>query len=107
MDLNTSPPAAPLNVYCEVTNLCNFTCHCCPESLPNFHRIQGVSTEWVMGHVRAGQETFAQEIRQSGFKQLGEDKILKENYFLRFEKAAAPDRPLPKLRRASSSTCRI
>ncbi len=41
VDLNTSPLAAPLNVYVEPTNLCNFTCRCCPESLPNFHRIQG------------------------------------------------------------------
>jgi SAM-dependent methyltransferase len=65
--------------------------------LIDFHRIQGVSSEWVMGHVRAGQETFAQEIRQSGFKQLGEEKLLKENYLLRFEKTASPDRPRPKL----------
>jgi oligopeptidase B len=65
--------------------------------LIDFHRIKGVSTDWVMSHVRAGQETFAQEIRQSGFKQVAEEKLLKENYLLRFEKTPSPDRPLPRL----------
>jgi ubiquinone/menaquinone biosynthesis C-methylase UbiE len=57
--------------------------------LIDFHRIKGVSSEWVMSHVRAGQEVFTQEIVEAGFKQVGEEKdVLKESYFLRFEKAA-------------------
>lgn len=47
----------------------------------------GESREWVLGHVRAGQEIVVKEITQSGFKLLGEQKLpLTENYFLRFEK---------------------
>ena len=55
--------------------------------LIDFHRIKGVSTDWVMGHVRAGQEVFAQEITDAGFKQIEDKKdMLKESYFVRFEK---------------------
>jgi predicted methyltransferase len=55
--------------------------------LIDFHRIKGVSTDWVMGHVRAGQEVFAQEITDAGFKQIEDKKdLLKESYFVRFEK---------------------
>lgn len=56
--------------------------------LIDFHRIPGKSTEWVMGHVRAGQEVFSKEIVEAGFKQIEEKKdLLKESYFVRFEKA--------------------
>ena len=59
--------------------------------LIDFHRIEGVSSEWVLSHVRAGQETFAKEIIDAGFKQIEEKKgILKESYFLRFEKVESP-----------------
>jgi SAM-dependent methyltransferase len=55
--------------------------------LIDFHRIKGVSSEWVMGHVRAGQEVFAKEIVDAGFRQIEENKdLLKESYFVRFEK---------------------
>jgi predicted methyltransferase len=57
--------------------------------LIDFHRIKGVSTDWVMNHVRAGQEVFTQEIVDAGFKQVSEDKdLLKESYFVRFEKVS-------------------
>jgi ubiquinone/menaquinone biosynthesis C-methylase UbiE len=62
--------------------------------LIDFHRIEGKSTEWVMGHVRAGQEVFVREITAAGFQVVGEERILKENYFVRFEKKAM--RTLPK-----------
>jgi ubiquinone/menaquinone biosynthesis C-methylase UbiE len=52
----------------------------------DFHRIKGESTDWVMNHVRAGQEVFAKEIEESGFKQVEEKKFMKQSYFLRFEK---------------------
>ena len=52
----------------------------------DFHRIEGKSSDFILNHVRAGQEVFTREIVQSGFKFLGEEKLLKENYFLRFEK---------------------
>lgn len=52
----------------------------------DFHRIPGKSSDWVLGHVRAGQDVFTKEIVSSGFKPIDEQKFLKENYFLRFEK---------------------
>jgi len=56
--------------------------------LIDFHRIKGASSDWVMSHVRAGQEVFAKEITDAGFKQVEEKKdLLKESYFVRFEKS--------------------
>src|SRR5262249_40792244 len=57
--------------------------------LIDFHRIEGRSSEWVLGHVRAGQEVFVREITSAGFRVVGEEKFLKENYFVRFEKQPA------------------
>lgn len=55
--------------------------------LIDFRRIEGVSSEWVLGHVRAGQDVFTKEIIDAGFKQIDEKKgLLKESYFVRFEK---------------------
>jgi predicted methyltransferase len=59
--------------------------------LVDFHRIEGQSSEWVLSHVRAGQEVFAKEISEAGFRQVDEKKnLLKESYFVRFEKSDAP-----------------
>ena len=55
--------------------------------LVDFHRILGKSSEWILFHVRAGQEVFVKEIEAAGFKQTGEEKFLKENYLVRFVKA--------------------
>lgn len=54
--------------------------------LIDFHRIEGKSRDFVMGHVRAGQEVFVREVKSASFKVVGEEKFLKENYFVRFEK---------------------
>ena len=54
--------------------------------LIDFRRIKGKSSDWVMGHVRAGQEVFTKEIEDSGFKQVEDKKFMKESYFVRFEK---------------------
>jgi predicted methyltransferase len=54
--------------------------------LIDFRRIEGVSSEWTLGHVRAGQEVFEKEIEAAGFKKLEEEDFLKENYFVRFVK---------------------
>ena len=57
--------------------------------LIDYQRIPGKSSDFVMGHVRAGQEVFTQEIVDAGFKQIDEKKnLLKESYFVRFEKVA-------------------
>jgi predicted methyltransferase len=53
----------------------------------DFRRVEGVSTDWVMTHVRAGQEVFEAEIEQAGFKKVSEKTdLLRENYLLVFEK---------------------
>ncbi len=54
--------------------------------LIDFHRIEGKTSPKMMKHVRAGQEVFEREIIESGFKKTGEEKLLKENYFVRFVK---------------------
>jgi ubiquinone/menaquinone biosynthesis C-methylase UbiE len=55
--------------------------------LIDFHRVDGVSSDFVLGHVRAGQEVFAKEITDAGFRQTEDRKgLLKESYYLRFEK---------------------
>ena len=57
----------------------------------DFHRIPGTSSEWVLGHVRAGQDVVIKEVEEVGFKKVHEEKdILKENYLVVFEKAEAP-----------------
>lgn len=55
----------------------------------DFHRIEGKSSDWVLSHVRAGQDVFTAEILKSGFRLVREEPLLKENYFLRFEKVPA------------------
>lgn len=53
----------------------------------DFRRIEGVSTDWVLSHVRAGQETFESEIAKAGFAKVREEgELLKENYFVVFRK---------------------
>ena len=59
----------------------------------DFIRIEGKSSAFIMGHVRAGQEVFTKEILASGFKAVGEEQLLKENYFVRFEKVEQPKEP--------------
>ena len=61
----------------------------------DFHRIEGVSSEWVLNHVRAGQEVFRGEIESAGFRLVEEPKFLKENYYMIFEKAPPRDADPP------------
>lgn len=59
--------------------------------LIDFKRVKGESSDWVMSHVRAGQEVFTAEVRESGFTQLEEIKLMKDNYFVRFQKKERKD----------------
>ena len=54
----------------------------------DFERIPNVSREWIVGHVRAGKETFIDEIQAAGFELIAERTIpgFKENYYLEFRK---------------------
>lgn len=59
--------------------------------LIDFRRVPGQSTEWVLNHVRAGQEVFESEIVQSGFRKKREPNgVLKDNYFVEFVKSTTP-----------------
>lgn len=59
----------------------------------DFERIEGKSREWTMGHVRAGKQTFIDEITEAGFDLIAERKIegFEENYFLEFRKRSNPE----------------
>jgi len=54
----------------------------------DFHRIPGKSSDFVLKHVRAGQDVFTAEIEQAGFELVEELAIdgLSENYALRFRR---------------------
>ncbi|HEX9813936.1 MAG TPA: methyltransferase domain-containing protein [Myxococcota bacterium] len=54
----------------------------------DFERIPGESTDWVLGHVRAGKEIFRREIETAGFRFEREVSVagLEENYVLRFRR---------------------
>lgn len=56
--------------------------------LVDFKRIPGESADWILNHMRAGQETFETEITNAGFKKTGEiTDLLDDNYFVIFEKS--------------------
>ena len=54
----------------------------------DFERIEGVSSDWIMGHVRAGKEVFRKEIEYAGLTFVEEVEIdgVVENYVLKFRK---------------------
>ena len=55
--------------------------------LIDFRRLQGVSSPWVMSHVRANQEEVTKEVEDAGFDLVEELDLLRENYVSRFRKA--------------------
>jgi predicted methyltransferase len=52
--------------------------------LVDYERIPGVTPEWLVNHVRAGKEVFRREIESAGFRFVEEERLMRENYFLRF-----------------------
>jgi predicted methyltransferase len=55
--------------------------------LIDFKRIPGESSDFIMGHVRAGQEVFEAEIEAAGFARQEEVAgILRENYIVKFKR---------------------
>lgn len=58
--------------------------------LVDFHRIVGVSSEWVLGHVRAGSDVFRSEVESAGFRFVRDwssEAELSTNYCFEFSKA--------------------
>lgn len=54
--------------------------------LIDFKREPGVSSDWILNHVRAGQATVTAEFEAAGFRKVEEVPLLKDNYVLRFRK---------------------
>lgn len=55
--------------------------------LIDFKRIPGVSSDFILGHVRAGQEVFEAEITAAGFEKVTQiEGLLEENYFVKFRR---------------------
>lgn len=57
----------------------------------DFKRVPGVSSDWVLGHVRAGQDVVTREIIEAGFELIDDGRgvdYLKDNYLIRFRKVA-------------------
>lgn len=52
----------------------------------DFVKQRGVSSEWVMNHVRADKPTVIKEIEAAGFQLTREENFLRTNYFLVFSK---------------------
>ncbi len=54
----------------------------------DFERVEGVTRQWIMDHVRASKEVFRAEIESAGFAFAGEVPLngLEENYFLQFQR---------------------
>jgi ubiquinone/menaquinone biosynthesis C-methylase UbiE len=60
----------------------------------DFDRVDGKSADFVLKHVRAGQDVFRKEIESAGFwfEPVRKPPTFKENFFLRFEKSSASPR---------------
>jgi ubiquinone/menaquinone biosynthesis C-methylase UbiE len=56
----------------------------------DFRRILGVSSPWIMSHVRAGEQEVTEEILSAGFDLVERYDFLRENFFLRFRKRPSP-----------------
>ncbi len=54
--------------------------------LIDFERVEGVSSDWILGHVRAGKKVVRQEIEAAGFELIEEVEMFKQNYFLKFRR---------------------
>lgn len=54
--------------------------------LIDFKRLEGQSSEWILEHVRAGQEVFTAGIEAAGFSKVSEESFLQDNYFVRFKR---------------------
>jgi predicted methyltransferase len=52
----------------------------------DYRKQPGISSGWVMSHVRAGKQKVIDEIEKAGFKLQADSELLRENFFLRFVK---------------------
>ena len=53
----------------------------------DYRKDPDISTDWVMGHVRANEVAVIGEIEAAGFELLNTHDWLRDNYFLHFRRA--------------------
>lgn len=53
----------------------------------DYRKVEGLSRDWIMNHVRANKETVVNEVQQAGFVLKSNSDLLTENFFLTFELA--------------------
>jgi predicted methyltransferase len=62
--------------------------------LVDFKRIEGVSRDYILKMVRAGQGTFTDEFQNAGFELVERrDDMFPENYLLKFQHRKASPKP--------------
>lgn len=54
--------------------------------LIDFERVEGVSSDWILNHVRAGKEVVCKEVKAAGFELIDEVDLFEKSYFLKFRK---------------------
>lgn len=59
----------------------------------DFERIEGVTSERMLKHVRAPKATVLTELTEAGFELITEQPLLKDNYFLRLRAVAVEPAP--------------
>lgn len=52
----------------------------------DYHRRPGFSSPWILSHVRGGRDQVVREVESAGFRLVAEPPLLRESYFLRFER---------------------
>lgn len=52
----------------------------------DFRRVPGLSSPWVMSHVRAGRQQVISEVEAAGFELVEDSDLLRTNYFLEFRR---------------------
>ncbi len=52
----------------------------------DFRKLPGVSSSWVMSHVRADENDVIREVEAAGFNLLEQPELLRDNYYLKFMK---------------------
>ena len=52
----------------------------------DFRKQPGLSSSWVMSHVRADELAVIREVESAGFKLIGQPALLRDNFFLKFVK---------------------
>ncbi len=55
--------------------------------LIEFHREEGTSSDWILGHLRAGQKVFVGEIQRAGFEITSEADFMETSYMMTFKKS--------------------